>query len=101
MSAILQTDASYALAILRLGLAVTFIAHGAQHVFGWVGGLVLADARENCNSKHGLPVPVGILALFIELGGGLSMLFGFLVRPAALGLAAFMFMAMKQSHWQN
>src|SRR5512143_3438308 len=101
MSAILQTDASYALAILRLGLAVTFIAHGAQHVFGWFGGRGPADTIENWNKKRGVPVPVRILALFIELGGGLSMLFGFLVRPAALGLAAFMFMAMKQSHWQN
>ena len=101
MSAILQTDVSYALVILRLGLAVTFIAHGAQHVFGWFGGRGPADTIENWNKKHGVPVPVGILALFIELGGGLSMLFGFLVRPAALGLAAFMFMAMKQSHWQN
>lgn len=101
MSAILQTDPSYALVVLRLGLAVTFLAHGAQHVFGWFGGRGRARTIENWNQKHGIPVPLGILALFIELGGGLSMLCGFLVRPAALGLATFMFMAMKQSHWKN
>ena len=101
MIRILQTDPSCALVILRLGLAVTFIAHGAQHVFGWFGGRGPADTIEKWNKKDGIPVPVGILTLFIELGGGLSMLFGFLVRPASLGLAAFMFMAMKQAHWQN
>ena len=101
MIGILQTDPSYALLILRLGLAVTFIAHGAQHVFGWFGGRGPADTIENWNQKHGIPVAVGILSLFIELGGGLAMLFGLLVRPAALGLAVFMFMAMKKAHWQN
>jgi putative oxidoreductase len=101
MSAVLQTDPSYAFVILRLGLALTFFAHGAQHVFGWFGGRGPADTIENWNKKRGIPVPLCILALFIELGGALSMLSGFLVRPAALGLAAFMFMAMKESHWQN
>jgi putative oxidoreductase len=102
MSAILQTDPSYALVVLRLGLAVIFFAHGAQHVFGWFGGRGPADTIENWNKKRGIPVPVCILTLFIEVGGGvLSMICGFLVRPAALGLAVFMFMAMKEAHWQN
>ena len=101
MTAILQTDPSYALVILRLGLAITFFAHGAQHVFGWFGGRGPADIIGNWNKKRGIPIPLCFLALFIELGGALAMLAGFLVRPAALGLAAFMFMAMKEAHWQN
>ena len=101
MTAILQTDASYAFVVLRLGLALTFFAHGAQHVFGWFGGRGLADTIGNWNKKRGVPVPVCILALFIELGGALAMLSGFLVRPAALGLALFMAMAMKEAHWEN
>lgn len=101
MTAILQTDPSYGLVILRLGLALTFFAHGAQHVFGWFGGRGLADTIENWNKKRGVPVPLCILALFIELGGALAMLSGFLVRPAALGLAVFMAMAMKEAHWKN
>jgi putative oxidoreductase len=101
MVRILQTDPSYALVILRLGLALTFFAHGAQHVFGWFGGRGLADTIENWNKKRGIPVPLCILALFIELGGALAMLSGFLVRPAAVGLALFMAMAMKESHWKN
>jgi len=101
MTAILQTVPSYAFVILRLSLALTFFAHGAQHVFGWFGGRGPADTIENWNKKRGIPVPICILALFIELGGALSMLVGFLVRPAALGIAVFMFMAMKEAHWEN
>ena len=101
MTAILQTVPSYAFVILRLGLALTFFAHGAQHVFGWFGGRGPADTIGNWNKKRGIPVPVCFLALFIELGGVLSMLVGFLVRPAALGIAVFMFMAMKEAHWEN
>jgi len=101
MMAILQTDASYAFVVLRLGLALTFFAHGAQHVFGWFGGRGPSDIIGNWNKKRGIPVPLCILALFIELGGALAMLSGFLVRPAALGLAVFMALAMKEAHWKN
>lgn len=101
MTAILQTDPSYAFVILRLGLAITFFAHCAQHIFGWFGGRGPTDIIGNWNKKRGIPIPLCVLALFIELGGALAMLSGFLVRPAALGLAAFMFMAMKEAHWQN
>ncbi len=101
MTAILETVPSYGFVILRLGLALTFFAHGAQHVFGWFGGRGPADTITNWNKKRGVPVPICILALFIELGGALSMLTGFLVRPAALGIAIFMFMAMKEAHWGN
>ncbi len=101
MTAILQTVPSYAFVILRLGLAVTFFAHSAQQLFGWFGGRGLGDTIGNWNKKRGIPVPLCVLGLFIEFGGALAMLSGFLVRPAALGLAAFMFMAMKEAHWEN
>ena len=101
MAAILQTDASYALVVLRLGLAITFFAHGAQHVFGWYAGRGFKDTIDNWNKKHGIPVAFCLLGMFIEMGGALSMVSGFLVRPAAFGLAAFMIMAMKRSHWGN
>ena len=102
MTAILETDAaSYALVVLRLGLAVTFFAHGTQQVFGWFGGRGFNGMIENWHTKYHMPVPLCILGMVIELGGVLAMLTGFLVRPAALGLAAFMFMAMKEAHWEN
>jgi putative oxidoreductase len=101
MTAILQTDPSYAYVVLRLGLAVTFFAHSTQQIFGWFGGRGFSGMIENWNGKYGVPVPLCILGMLIEAAGVLSMLTGFLVRPAALGLAAFMFMAMKEAHWEN
>jgi putative oxidoreductase len=46
-------------------------------------------------------MPMGILALLIELFAVLSFTLGFLVRPAAFGLAVFMAFAMFLSHWSN
>ncbi|HEX9142798.1 MAG TPA: DoxX family protein [Candidatus Binatia bacterium] len=101
MTAILQTDASYAFVVLRLGLAITFFAHGAQHVFGWYAGRGFKNTIDNWNKKHGIPVLFGLLGMFIEMGGALSMISGFLVRPAAFGFAAFITIAMIRSHWGN
>jgi putative oxidoreductase len=101
MTAILQTDASYAFVVLRLGLAITFFAHGAQHVFGWYDGRGFKGTIDNWKKKHGIPTPLCLLAMFIEMGGALSMVSGFLVRPAAFGFASFIFIAMMRSHWGN
>jgi putative oxidoreductase len=101
MSSILQTDASYAYVVLRIGLAVTFFAHSTQQVFGWFGGRGYRDVLKNWKEKYGIPVPIGIVGLFVEMAGVLAMAFGLLVRPAALGLAIFMAVAMQKAHWQN
>jgi putative oxidoreductase len=102
MTTLLETDASsYALVVLRLGLALTFFAHGTQQVFGWFGGRGYSGMIENWSTKYGVPVPLCVFGMFIELAGVLAMLTGFLVRPAALGLAVFMFAAMKEAHWEN
>jgi putative oxidoreductase len=101
MSSILQTDASYAYFVLRLGLAVTFFAHSTQQVFGWFGGKGYKDVLKNWNEKYRIPIAIGILGLFVEMAGVVAMVFGFLVRPAALGLAIFMTVAMQKAHWQN
>jgi putative oxidoreductase len=101
MSLILQTDASYAYVVLRFGLAVTFFAHSTQQVFGWFGGRGYKDVLKNWNEKYRIPMPLCILGLFVEMAGTLAMVFGFLVRPAALGLAIFMAVAIQKAHWQN
>jgi putative oxidoreductase len=96
-----QTDGSFSYLFLRFGLAVTFFMHGTQHAFGWHGGKGPKAQVLNWRDKYHIPVPVGILALFIELSAVLSFTFGFLVRPAAFGLAVFMCFAMFLSHWSN
>ena len=101
MDWIVQTDGSLASLVLRAGLAVTFFMHGTQHAFGWHGGKGATAQVKNWRDKYQIPLPVGYFALFIELFAVVSMTLGFLVRPAALGLAVFMGFAMFLSHWKN
>ncbi len=101
MDWLLQTDGSYSYVILRLGLAVTFFMHGTQHAFGWHGGKGPKAQVTNWRDKYHVPVPVGIFGLAIELFAVVSMALGFLVRPAAFGLAVFIAFALFLSHWSN
>lgn len=101
MDWLFQTDGSYSYMVLRFGLAVTFFMHGTQHAFGWHGGKGAYAQVTNWHDKYHIPVPIGYFALFIELFAVVSMILGFLVRPAALGLAVFMCFAMFLSHWSN
>jgi len=96
-----QTDNSFSYVVLRAGLAVTFFMHGTQHAFGWHGGKGAKAQVTNWRDKYHIPLPMGIFALFIELFAVVSMTLGFLVRPAALGLAVFISFALFLSHWSN
>ena len=99
MTWILDTPPSYASVVLRLGLAVTFFFHSTQHIFGWFGGRGVKAHLANWRDKHGVPVAIGALGLFIEFFGIFALLTGCLTRPFALGLVVFIAVAMKKSHW--
>ncbi|MBI4524949.1 MAG: DoxX family protein [Deltaproteobacteria bacterium] len=101
MNPILQTDPSFSLVVLRLGLAITFFAHGSQHLLGWFGGRGLKGMLTNWREKHGLPAPVGIVGIFTEFFGSFALLVGFLTRPVALGLAIFTAVALIKGHWEH
>jgi len=98
---IFHTDNSFAALFLRFGLAVTFFAHGTQHVFGWHGGKGPIAQVTNWRDKYHVPMPIGIFGLAIELFAVVSMTLGFLVRPAAFCLAVFIFFALYLGHWGN
>ncbi len=99
MDWILETSPTFSYVFLRLGLAVTFFAHSTQQIFGWYGGRGWRGMIKNWNEKYHVPVAFGAMALSIEFFGAFSMLLGFLTRPFALGLAAFIANAMIMSHW--
>jgi putative oxidoreductase len=98
---IIQTDGSLSSVFLRAGLALTFFMHGTQHAFGWHGGKGPKAQVANWRDKYQIPVAMGAFGLFIELFAVISMTLGFLVRPAAFGLAVFIAFAMFLSHWSN
>lgn len=101
MDMIVGTYPSWSLLIVRVALGVIFFAHGAQKVFGCFGGPGLKGTIAYFKQAMGIPAGATVLAALIECFGGLAMLAGFLVRPAALGLVMVMLVAVAKVHWTN
>jgi putative oxidoreductase len=101
MDMIVGTYPSWSLLIVRVVLGVIFFAHGAQKVFGCFGGPGLKGTIAYFKQAMGIPAGATVLAALIECFGGLAMLAGFLVRPAALGLIMVMLVAVAKVHWTN
>lgn len=70
----------------RIGLSLIFIISGIGKLRGY-------DAAAAYMVAHGLTGALLPLVIFAELGGGLAILFGFLTRWAAVGLAIFSLLA--------
>ena len=101
MEILFATYASKSLFIVRVVLGVIFFAHGAQKVFGWFGGPGLRGVIGYFKQSLGIPAPLTVLAALTEFLGGVAMIVGFLVRPAAVGLIIVMVVAIAQVHWRN
>jgi putative oxidoreductase len=101
MDMLFGTFASKSLLIVRVVLGVIFFAHGAQKVFGWYGGPGLRGVIGYFKQSLGIPAPLTVLAALTECFGGLAMIVGLLVRPAALGLILVMLVASAKVHWPN
>lgn len=95
------TFPSWSLLIVRVVLGVIFFAHGSQKLFGWFGGHGLKGTIGFFQSALKIPAPLTVLAGLTECFGGLAVLVGFLSRPAALGLAIVMLVAISKVHWSN
>lgn len=101
MDMLLGTFGSRPLLIVRVVLGVIFFAHGAQKVFGWFGGPGLRGVIAYFKQALGVPAPLTVLAALTEFLGGVAMIVGFLVRPAAVGLIIVMLVAIATVHWKN
>lgn len=90
------TNPELGLAILRVTLGVIFLTHGVPKLFGGVAGLqgMLGDI--------GVPL-AGLMAwvvTLLEVGGGLSLIAGFLVTPFSLLLGLHMLLGIFLVHLQ-
>ena len=99
-----NTDTATAInsVLLRLPAALIFTAHGAQKLFGAFGGYGL-EGTAGWMESIGL-TPGYLLALLAgsaEFFGGLALLLGLFVRPAALVLAFTMAVALFSVHAAN
>lgn len=99
---IISTDNSSAQLALRLPLGIIFAAHGAQKLFGWFGGYGL-EGTGQWMASIGLEPGVLMAGLSgsAEFFGGLALLLGLLVRPAAAVLAVTMLVAIFSVHIGN
>ncbi|MBI3780556.1 MAG: DoxX family protein [candidate division NC10 bacterium] len=80
-----------ALTLLRIVTGFLLMPHGAQKLFGWLGGM----------GGSGASAPFPRLLLFagvLEFFGGLAILLGVFTRPIAFVLSGFMAVAYFMAH---
>ena len=97
-----QTQAGFGLTVLRIVAGLTFAAHGAQKLFGWFGGYGLEGVGQWMESIGLAPgYLMALMAGSAEFFGGLALILGLLVRPAAAMLAVTMLVAIVTVHLAN
>ena len=98
-SRLLATDAGWGTLALRIPVGIIFAAHGAQKLFGWFGGYGLEGTGQWMDSIGLAPgYWMALLAGAAEFFGGLALVAGLLVRPAAAALAVAMTVAIFSVH---
>src|SRR5688500_2997385 len=96
---VLGTDAGWGTVALRVPAGIIFAAHGAQKLFGWFGGYGLEGTGQWMASIGLAPgYLMALLAGAAEFFGGLALIAGLLVRPAAAALAMAMTVAIFSVH---
>ena len=92
---------AWALLIIRVIAGATLIGHGSQKLFGWFGGSGYAKLEQGFKAKGYRPVQLWTaLVILGEVGGGLSLIFGFLTPLGAAGVVGAMVMAIR-THWSK
>lgn len=96
---VMNADAGWSPLALRIPVGIIFVAHGAQKLFGAFGGYGLEGTGQYFASLGLAPgYLMALLAGSAEFFGGLALLLGLLVRPAAAALAFTMLMAIITAH---
>ena len=88
--------------LLRVGVGLALMPHGAQKLFGWFGGYGLEGTGQWMASIGLQPgLLMAALAGAAEFFGGLALLLGLLTRPAAALTAFTMLIAVFSVHIGN
>lgn len=99
---LLNTRAGYGLTVLRIIVGIIFIAHGSQKLFGAFGGYGLEGTGQFMESLGLTPgYLMALLSGSAEFFGGLALLIGLLVRPAAVVLILLLVVAIFSVHIGN
>jgi putative oxidoreductase len=85
--------------IIRIFVGLAVAAHGAQKLFGWLGGKGFRNTVETMQFMGFRPAGFwALLGGLGEFGGGLALALGFLSPLGALGITAAMLMAVIKFH---
>ncbi len=90
------------LLLIRLVIGLSFMAHGAQKLFGWFGGYGIKGTGgwfESMGMKPG--ALVALLAGLAEFGGGLLLALGLLTPVGGILIALTMVIAIVKVHGAN
>lgn len=99
---LVASEAGWAPIALRIPVGIIMVAHGAQKLFGWFGGYGLEGTGQWMASIGLEPgYLMALLAGSAEFFGGLALIVGLLVRPAAAVLAFTMVVAIWVAHIGN
>lgn len=98
---IFQTRDGNDLLILRIGLAIVLMPHGAQKLLGWFGGYGFSATMNFLTETASLPWIIAFLVIFIESAGAILLLLGFLTRPISLLIAIQFIGIIFHSHLDN
>jgi putative oxidoreductase len=91
------TSADSGALVARLTIALVMFPHGAQKVLGWFGGHGFSATMHHFTDS-GIPAVFAFLAILAEFAGPIALLFGFLSRVAAFGIAVVMAVAIITVH---
>jgi putative oxidoreductase len=84
---IIRTPDDKVLALIRIALGIVVFPHGAQKVLGWWGGFGFAGTMGFFTQQMHIPYVLALLVFAAEFLGALGLIFGFLGRIAAFGIA--------------
>ncbi|MBC3411898.1 DoxX family protein [Pseudomonas sp. SWRI51] len=102
LKSLLNTRAGYGLSVVRILVGIIFMAHGAQKLFGLFGGYGLEGTGQWMESIGLAPgYLMALLSGSAEFFGGLALVVGLLVRPAALALSVTLVVAIFSVHIGN
>ncbi|QBF27588.1 DoxX family protein [Pseudomonas tructae] len=102
LNAVFASRAGWGLSIIRILVGIIFMAHGAQKLFGLFGGGGLAGTAQFMESLGLAPgLLMALLSGGAEFFGGLALVIGLLVRPAALALTVTLIVAIFSVHIGN
>ncbi|MBE0510614.1 MAG: DoxX family protein [Chromatiales bacterium] len=82
--------------LIRIVTGLLLIPHGAQKLFGWFGGYGLSATGQFFETSLNMSPGIlwAALAGGVEFFAGIALVLGILTRPAALGVAIVMAVAM-------